>query len=194
MPSRYDDELWELVPEDPDPPPEHLRRFVHSLGRVERALDLGCGDGRLTAELDARLLTAADVSPLALGRVRARLGEGRAQYLELEPDEPLPVPDSSYDLVLCAETLEHVRDVQLLLSEVRRVLGPEGRVAVTTPAHGRSTALRALTRGFESCFDPLSPHLRFFTRRSLVRLLDELGFSVESIRVERGSLLAVASR
>ena len=40
-PSRYDDELWELVPEDPGPPPAPLREFVRSLGHAERALDLG---------------------------------------------------------------------------------------------------------------------------------------------------------
>ena len=78
-PSRYDDELWELVPEQPGPPPEPLRRFVHSLGHVERALDLGCGDGRLTGELDATELTAADVSPVALGRARARLPDARTR-------------------------------------------------------------------------------------------------------------------
>jgi predicted TPR repeat methyltransferase len=64
--SRYDDELWELVPGEPGPPPDHLRRFVSGLGRVEHALDLGCGDGRLTLELDAAALTAADVSRVAL--------------------------------------------------------------------------------------------------------------------------------
>ena len=59
MPSRYDDELWELVPPDPGPPPAHLVEFVRGLGRAGRALDVGCGDGRLTAELDAAELTAA---------------------------------------------------------------------------------------------------------------------------------------
>ena len=79
------------------------------------------------------------------------------------PDEPLPFLDGAFDLVLCVETIEHVRDVQLLLSEVRRVLRPDGTLALTTPAHGRLTALRALWNGFEAVFDPLSPHLRFFT-------------------------------
>ena len=46
--------------------------------------------------------------------------------VELEPDAPLPFDDGAFDLVLCAETIEHVRDVQLLLSEVRRVLRPGG--------------------------------------------------------------------
>lgn len=194
MESRYEDELWALVPEDAGPPPKHLRRFVRGLGRNGRVLDLGCGDGRLTVELDAALLTAADVSPVALARTRKRLAGQEARLVELEPDAPLPLADSSFDLVLCAETIEHVRDVQLFLSEVRRVLVPGGRLAVTTPAHGRRSALRAFVRGFDRYFDPLSPHLRSFTRRSLSGLLTELGFSIDSIRVERGSLLAVAER
>ena len=77
-----------------------------------------------------------------------------------------------------------MRDVQLLLSEARRVLRPGGTLAVTTPATGR------LMRPP----DPLSPHLRFLTRRSLARLLGELGFDVRSLERRAGSLLARATR
>lgn len=193
MASRYDDELWELVPEFGAGPPAHLVAFVQSLGQAERALDLGCGDGRLTAELDARKLFAADVSSVALDRARGRLSAD-IQLIELHPDSDLPLEDSQFDLVLCAETLEHVRDVQLLLSEVRRVLRPGGTLAITTPAHSRLTGLRILIRGFDNGFDPLSPHLRFFSKRSLVRLLGEMGYDVRSIRREKGTLLATARR
>ena len=182
MTSRYDDELWELVPDDPGPPPAHLREFVRSLGRADRALDLGCGDGRLTAELDAGELTGADVSAVALERARRRLPQAR--LVELEPDAPLPFEDGEFDLVLLAETLEHVRDVQLLLSEARRVLRPGGRLGLTTPA----------TRPLMRAPDPLSPHLRFLTRRSLTGLLDALGFDVRSLERRAGSLLARATR
>jgi len=182
MASRYDDELWELVPDDPGPPPGHLVAFVRGIGKVERGLDLGCGDGRLTASLDAVELTAADVSVVALERARRRLPAAR--LVELEPDAPLPLPDSGFDLVLCAETIEHVRDAQLLLSEVRRVLCPRGRLALTTPAAA------PLARPEH----PLSPHLRRFTRRSLRRLLGDLGFEASSVRRRSGTLLAVASR
>ena len=182
MASRYDDELWELVPEDPGPPPEHLREFVRSLDRAERALDLGCGDGRLTAELEPAALTAADVSSVALERARRRLPDAR--IAGLEPDAPLPFGDGEFDLVLCAETIEHVRDLQLLLSEARRVLRPGGTLAITTPA------TPALMRPPE----PLSPHLRFLTRGSLRALLGELGFEVASLDRRAGSLLARATR
>jgi SAM-dependent methyltransferase len=182
MASRYDDELWALAPVDPGPPPAHLVAFVRGLGRRERALDLGCGDGRLGAELDAPELTAADVSRVALERARSRLPGAR--IVELEPDAPLPFADAGFDLVLAAEMVEHVRDLQLLLSEVRRVLAPGGELALTTPS------TRPLTRPGH----PLSPHLRRFTRRSLRELLDELGFDVRSLRRRSGTLLARATR
>jgi ubiquinone/menaquinone biosynthesis C-methylase UbiE len=182
MASRYDDELWELVPRDPGPPPAHLAEFVRGLGPVERALDVGCGDGRLTTELDAEALTAADVSVVALERARTRLPA--AVLVELDPDAPLPLDDAAFDLVLCAETAEHVRDVQLLLSEIRRVLRPGGELALTTPA----------TRPLIRPEDPLSPHLRRFTRRSLRRVLGELGFEVRSLERRSRTLVARATR
>ncbi len=182
MASRYDDEIWELVPEDPGPPPEHLREFVRGLDRAGSALDLGCGDGRLTVELGAEELTAADVSVVALERARGRLPGAR--LVELDPDAALPFDDGAFDLVLCAETIEHVRDVQLLLSEVRRVLRPGGTLALTTPANlpvGRRP-------------HPLSPHVRFFTRRYHKALLDELGFEVVSLERHARTLFARATR
>jgi ubiquinone/menaquinone biosynthesis C-methylase UbiE len=178
----FDDELWRLVPEDPGPPPHHLVEFVSRLGNGGRMLDLGCGDGRLSAELHAGALTLADVSEVALERARGRLP--KATIVKLELDQPLPLDDSSFDLVLCAETIEHVRDVQLLLSEIRRLLRPAGTLALTTPANA----------GLMRPPDPLSPHLRFFTRRSLRGLLDQMGFDLVELRRQSGTLLALASR
>ena len=190
--SAYDDELWRLVPEEPGPPRPALARFVRSLPAVARALDLGCGDGRLTAHLPAAEVTGVDVSAVAIERARRRLPG--AELVVVRLDEPLPLPDGAFDLVLCAETIEHVRDVQLLLSEARRVLRPGGELALTTPAHGRLTGLAVLVRGFERRFDPLSPHLRFFTRRSLRGLLTEMGFRLVSLERRAGTLLARAVR
>jgi SAM-dependent methyltransferase len=192
MTSRYDDELWELAGDHPHPPPRDHVEFVRGLEPATRALDLGCGDGRLTAELRATELVGADVSAVALRRARDRLPQLR--FAELDPDAPLPFADSEFDLALLAETIEHVRDVQLLLSELRRVLAPGGRLALTTPAHNRLTGLDILARGFERRFDPLSPHLRFLTKRSLRALLDEMGFEAVRLERKRGTLFAIAKR
>jgi len=190
--SDYDDELWRLVPDEPGRPPAHIVDFVRALPAAARALDLGCGDGRLACELGAGEISLADPSAVALERARRRMPGAREA--QLEPDGPLPFTDGEFDLVLCAETLEHVRDTQRFLSEVRRVLAPRGTLAVTTPAHGRLTGLDVMARGFSRRFDPMSPHLRFYSRSSLEELLGEMGFEVVSVRRRRGSLLALATR
>jgi ubiquinone/menaquinone biosynthesis C-methylase UbiE len=184
--SSYDDEIWELVPEDAGPPPAHVAEFAEALAPAERALDLGCGDGRLTTSIEAAHLTAADVSEVALDRARARLPD--AEIVLVEPDRPLPFADNEFDLVLCAETLEHVRDVQLTLSEIRRVLRPGGRLALTTPGASR---WRVLVRGLEH---PFSPHLRAFSRRSLRMTMETMGFQVLSLETRKGTLLMLACR
>ena len=195
MPSEYDDELWELVPDEPGPPAAYLVEFVESLGRRDgAALDLGCGDGRLTSHLRARHLVGADVSAVALERARRRLAGSDIELVELTPGAVLPFPDGAFELVLCADTIEHVVDPETFLGEARRVLGPGGEIAITTPAHGRRTGVSLILRGFERTFDPLSPHIRFFARDSLGALLEDTGFDVGSIRRTRGTLLARATR
>jgi ubiquinone/menaquinone biosynthesis C-methylase UbiE len=184
--ARYDDELWELVPEDPGPPPAHVRAFVNDLAPAERTLDLGIGDGRVAALLPTQYLTGVDVSQVALDRARRRLPDADLELVE--PDEPLPFADNVFDLVVCIETLEHIRDVQLTLSEIRRVLRPGGRLALTTPAASR---WRILFRGVEH---PFSPHLRAFTRRALRSTLESMGFHIFSLEVDHGTLLALAVR
>jgi len=184
--ARYDDELWEVVPEDRGPPPAHVLEFVNELAPADRALDLGVGDGRLTSALQATKLTGADVSQVALERARTRLPD--AELVLVEPDEPLPFADNVFDLVLCVETLEHIRDTQLALSEIRRVLRPGGRLALTTPASAR---WRVLVRGFEH---PFSPHLRSFTRRSLRSTLETMGFHILDLHTRHGTLFALAVR
>ena len=181
MASRYEDELWESVPERHHGAGARAD-WVAALEPARRALDLGCGDGVVSARIPAERLTLADVSAVALGRARGLLPE--AEAAELEPDAPLPFDDNTFDLVVCTETLEHVRDVQLLLSEARRVLEPRGRLALTTPAHRRLMPVP----------DPLSPHIRFFTRASLSALLDSMGFDVRELDKRGGGLFVLASR
>ncbi len=184
--ARYDDELWELVPEDPGPPPAHIVSFVRGLAPADHTLDFGVGDGRVAELIETIRLTGVDVSQVALDRAATRLPE--AQLVLVAPDEPLPFGDNAFDLVTCIETLEHVRDVQLAISEIRRVLRPGATLAVTTPASSR---WRVLVRGLEH---PYSPHLRLFNRRSLRSTLEGMGFHVIALESHHATLFALAVR
>jgi SAM-dependent methyltransferase len=162
------------------------------LGSV-RALDLGCGDGRLTAELartDARV-TGVDSSQVALERARASYPD--VDFMAVSPDAGLPFDDASFDVIVCLNVLQHVADTQRLMSETRRVLAPAGLLAVAVPFHGVLKNLTIALSSFERHYDPLEPALRFYTKRSLAQLLDQLGFDDIRLGAAGGPLLLRAT-
>jgi 2-polyprenyl-6-hydroxyphenyl methylase/3-demethylubiquinone-9 3-methyltransferase len=193
---------WATAPDDPEPW-EWRRRRALLLGeahRGERVLDLGCGAGRFVAALRDAGADAVGVEIAEAALARARANVPGADLRLLEPDGSLPLEHGSVDLVWCSEVLEHVADVSHVLLEARRVLRPGGRLLATVPYHGRvQGALVALTR-FETHFDPLGQHLRFFTRSSLASTLTDTGFEPAEVRpwggppLLRRSLVARALR
>jgi SAM-dependent methyltransferase len=184
------DRVWSDVREYRGPADESLVSFVRELDPATEALDLGCGDARLTVELRAKRMTAADVSLVALKRARRRLPA--ATVVLLEPGTPLPFEREAFDLILCADAVQEVQDVALLVSELKRTLKPGGTLAITAPAFGRRSGLRAVRRGWGEVFDPRSPDIRFYTRDSLGELLDFAGFNQVEVASKDGRLLATA--
>ena len=184
MKAFYED-VWAELPEDPKPWAWERRRalLLAEAAKGERVLDLGCGSGRFVAALLDAGTDAVGVE-LAEGALeRARRNVPGAELHALGPDGAIPLEDASVDLVWCSEVLEHVPDTAGLLSEARRVLRTGGRLLVTTPSHDLPRrALIALTR-FDAHFDPLGQHVRFYSRRSLARVLDTFAF--EDVHISR---------
>jgi 2-polyprenyl-3-methyl-5-hydroxy-6-metoxy-1,4-benzoquinol methylase len=197
----YHQRIWEGVPEGLDPPDLELR-LAFLLGHAEaagaargsppRVLDVGCGEGRFTAELARRgfAVVGVDVAEEPLRRAHAR---EPALELRIVPAEGRwPLADASFDLVWAGETIEHVADTVGWLSELRRVLRAGGQLLLSTPAHGRLRMLALALSGtaFERHFDPRADHLRFYSRRTLTRLLADLGFGEIEVRGAGGIPLA----
>jgi SAM-dependent methyltransferase len=186
---RFYEERWERLPE-PLEPPELERRlaFLDEQRRGgDRILDLGCGDGTLTAHAGEGAI-GADIAEAALARARRR--HPGLRFVWVPAEGPLPFSAGEFDLVWCSETLEHVPDTAGFLSEVRRVLERGGRLAITVPRSGRLRAVLAWGREFH----PLGDHVRFFTARTLRDALDDAGFADVRIRSGSGLLLARARR
>jgi ubiquinone/menaquinone biosynthesis C-methylase UbiE len=182
------EEVWTGVPADRAPFAwERRRRFLlEHVARGHTVLDLGCGEGAFTAALagvGARPI-GVDVSEVALRRARERHPD--LDLRAAAPGGQLPLEDGAVDVVWASEVLAFVPDTARVLSEVRRVLRPEGRLLVTTSSHGR---LRALVRGLDADLDPLGPALRFYTRRSLRDALEMFGFDQVSVRGAGGAPL-----
>ena len=94
-----------------------------------RVLDIGCGGGFLAEELAALgcQVTGIDPSPASVGAARAHAaGRGLRVGYRVGAGEDLPVPDAAFAVACCCDVLEHVRDVDRVISETARVLEPGG--------------------------------------------------------------------
>jgi SAM-dependent methyltransferase len=181
----YYEELWRSLPDELEAPDFELRlAFLAPELRPDlRVLDLGCGDGRFTAEIAAAgaKVIGADVARAAIDRAAAR--SPGLEFARVGLDAELPFADNEFELVWASEVIEHVADTARWLSEARRVLAPRGVLLITTPSHGR---LRVAVGGLERFSAPLGDHLHLYTRRSLSATLTEFGFGELTVRAVSG--------
>ena len=94
-----------------------------------RVLDIGCGGGFLAEEFAALgcQVTGVDPSAASIGTARAHAaGRGLRIDYRVGAGEELPVPDAAFDVACCCDVLEHVRDLDRVISETARVLKPGG--------------------------------------------------------------------
>lgn len=91
-------------------------------------LDLGAGTGRHAREAARR---GARVVALDLRASDLRSAEGA--HLVQGDALALPFPDATFDRLIASEVLEHVRADAAAIAEIRRVLKPGGRLAVSVP-------------------------------------------------------------
>jgi 2-polyprenyl-3-methyl-5-hydroxy-6-metoxy-1,4-benzoquinol methylase len=99
-----------------------------------RILEVACGRGgfvRALANAGARV-TGCDFSSAALHATRSKLAANAATLIQGDA-QSLPFADSSFDLVVSCETIEHLPRVQAALHEFHRVTCPGGRLFLTTP-------------------------------------------------------------
>lgn len=98
------------------------REAADALGRPYRVLDVGCGPKPYYPFF----------APYASQYVGVDSREGAAELRGAV--EALPVPDASFDVVLCTQVLEHADDPRRGVRELRRATAPGGRVLAST--HG----------------------------------------------------------
>lgn len=103
----------------------------------QRAIDVGCGPGALTAELVARLgvqaVAAVDPSEPFVAAARAR---NPGVDVRSASAEELPFPDSTFDVALAQLVVHFMSDPVAGLAEMARVTRPGGSVAACVWDHG----------------------------------------------------------
>ena len=107
-------------------------------------------------------------------------------------EERLPVPDGTYDLVLCLEVIEHLeKDPMAMLNEVNRVLKEFGLIYLTTPNSTSARNVLKIHRGYAPHFFMkysskvlLGKHNIEYDPRQILTLLDGAGFKIRKLWTE----------
>lgn len=151
----------------------------------ERALDLGCGQGRHAFELYRRGadVVAFDQNADDLAAVQEMFGamalegqgaSGGARAVRGDALE-LPFEDGHFDRLVVAEILEHVPNDRRAIAEAVRVLRPGGTMAVTVPREWPERICWALSDAYHQVE---GGHVRIYRRDQLAGQLTQAGLDV----------------
>jgi 2-polyprenyl-3-methyl-5-hydroxy-6-metoxy-1,4-benzoquinol methylase len=162
---------------------DYAQRFV---GRGHDVLDIGCGVGFFAAWLrqDGNRVTGVDALP------HAATHEALEEYFPADLNAsggvlPAEVKRGRFDVVLLLDVLEHLTDPARLLGEARRSLREHGRAVISLPNVANITVRLALLFGrFNYAERGImdATHLRFYTRKTARRLLEENGYEILETR------------
>jgi 2-polyprenyl-3-methyl-5-hydroxy-6-metoxy-1,4-benzoquinol methylase len=165
------------------PRPEMLR-FVPTT--AQHVLDLGCAEGAFAAAVKERTgaeVWGVELNPQAAEHARAVVD----RVLVGDADERIAeLPDTYFDAIVCNDILEHLVNPGATLAHLRLKLKPGGVVVASIPNIRFAPALSKVVfrkdfpQDDERFFD--RTHLRFFTRKSIVRLFETAGFTILRVK------------
>jgi methionine biosynthesis protein MetW len=168
--------------------------------KVNKLLDLGCGNGEFTVKL-GKDLSVSDIYGVDISDEAIRMSKEKgvkAIKVDLEA-EKLPFPPKFFDLVAAIEVIEHLRYPDNMLAEAWRVLKPGGYFVISTPNLASWINRLLILMGYMPYFSEPSEKylagfyahnkinvnpagtLRLYTLKALRELLQVYGFSVVKI-------------
>ncbi len=163
-----------------------VRREVAGLvpEAARRILDVGCGEGVLGLSLlerGALHVAGVEIDPEAASRASARLSSVLVGDVETMA---LPFEPRSFDCIILADVLEHMRDPQRALGRLGAYLAPSGVVVASIPNVRHYSVLHMLMEGGWN-YQPSGildrTHLRFFTLREMLAMFAGCGLKIRSV-------------
>jgi SAM-dependent methyltransferase len=181
---------------------QHRIRKIISLldDGVGAILDIGCGPGTLLSIIRTSAPQAKLVGIDVATTTRETLASIGLEGRSVDAAAGLPFDDQSFDCVVCGEVIEHVADVDRLVSEIHRVLKRGGHLILTTPNLAYIPNRVLLAMGIQPLFTETSlhqnmgrrfkflgqggatqGHLKVFTLPALLELLASVGFDTRMV-------------
>ncbi len=166
---------------------EILDKYIKESQGKKNILDIGCGSGTISVYLASKKynVTGIDISQTAINscsRSANILGIKNLRFKQM--NFPQEYPNTKYDIIVCFEVLEHLRNDKLALRTVFKLLKRNGILILSTPSS--NAPLHRL--GYTKSFDERVGHLRRYKLEELVDEFIDVGFVVLETRKTEGLL------
>ncbi len=155
--------------------------FKKWMGINKKVLDLGCRDGRLTRHfIDQNEVVGLDIDKIALEECAKNL-DIKTKWVDFSIQ--IPLPTSSFDVIVAGEVIEHLPCPAITVAEVSRILKPNGMFIGSVPnSYHFKNRLRVL-KG--SLIDNDQTHLRAYNVMLIKHYLEK-EFIIEKLTSSRG--------
>ena len=115
---------------------EHLHRYSVARQYItgKDVLDIACGEGygsNLLSE-GSKSVTGVDIAQNAITHARAKYQHKHLKFV-VGSCTSIPLPNSSIDVAVSFETLEHFTEHEMFISELKRILRPDGLLIISSP-------------------------------------------------------------
>jgi len=193
---------------------DRLRAVTRLLPTDGRLLEIGVWDGLSMQCYRERFKGEAygiDLSHKILDKAAHLFNEVKACDLD---EEDIPFEDGFFDLVVCGEVIEHIRDTDGLILKIARVLRPEGCLIISTPNLASILNRVFICMGLQPLYTEVSSrkstygnrfrrdlvppgHIRNFTYGAFKEIVEHNGFSIvrkTAVAASRYSLVNAIER
>jgi 2-polyprenyl-3-methyl-5-hydroxy-6-metoxy-1,4-benzoquinol methylase len=155
---------------------------VEALSKGSKVLDIGCGQGLVAIELAKNADYVVGVDQFAMP-----VQNSRVRTLSCDLDfQPLPVDVSNFDQIFMLDIIEHLKDPEKFMEDLRAATkSKRPEIIITTANVGFFTVrlmllLGKFNYGRKGILD--RTHTRLFTIRSLLELLQQTGYIVTDVK------------
>ncbi len=164
-----------------------IKKYLPKISPIRiRFLDLGSGDGHFYQLLKQKGYDYAYLGFEFSQELIKKAHKNGVPVRHANLNEKFPLSDSSYDLILASEIIEHVYDPEFFLEEIHRVLKNDGILFLTTPNIASLGSRLKLLLGIRpAAIDArvrnTSGHIHGFTLSDLKTLFSDMGFIVKYV-------------
>ncbi len=158
--------------------------FVEYIKEKDVVLDLGCGNGQNSLKIAkvAKKVIGIEINPKSLEiaiKTSKHLRIRNIKFILGDLEKKLPIPKKSIDKVVMLALLEHLKERNQIMEEIKKVIKPAGLLFISVPNSQTTWKKMQRSVGMSSYSDP--DHKIEYSERQIKKFLSKHGFIIKQL-------------